>query len=205
MDIYDFPYIIVESPKKSTVETIEAFYIINKKVNTLQHVNAVAEMNMKIAEQYGLNKEKCCLAALLHDISTVMKPNDMTVYAINNGISLDNSEKKYPFLLHQQISMLFAREIFGVRDIDILSAIECHTTLKSNPNKYDMSLFIADKLSWDQSSRPPFFDMVNTALSISLENACLQYINYIIDNNMILYPHTWFIDAKKYLDKSIRK
>ena len=32
----------------------------------------------------------------------------------------------------------------------ILKAIESHTTLRSNPSKLDMIIFIADKLAWDQ-------------------------------------------------------
>jgi HD superfamily phosphohydrolase YqeK len=34
--------------------------------------------------------------------------------------------------------------------IDILDSISCHTTLKANPAKLDMLLFISDKIKWDQ-------------------------------------------------------
>jgi predicted HD superfamily hydrolase involved in NAD metabolism len=200
MNISDFPYIIVDTSDEPLIQRIETFYHINNRENTLEHVNAVAKTNIRIAKQYGLDKEKCFFAALLHDVSAVMKPADMTVYAISHGIVLDASEKAYPFLLHQQISKLFTEALFGINDADILSAIECHSTLKGKPNKYDMSLFIADKLSWDQTGQPPFFHEVNEALSTSLEAACLQYITYIIDNNLILYPHKWFSEAKNYLE-----
>lgn len=145
------------------------------------------------------------MAGLLHDISIVMKPEDMLDYATSIGVVLDESEKKYPFLLHQQLSKSFAQTIFNVKDSCVLSAIECHTTLKSNPSKYDMALFIADKLSWDQDGKPPFYQIVNEALSISLESACLKYITYIVENKMILYPHKWFLDAKTFLDTFLSK
>lgn len=64
-----------------------------------------------------------------------------------------------------------------------------------------MALFIADKLSWDQDGKPLFYDIVNNSSSHSLEKACLSYINYIIDNNMILHPHSWIIESKEYLEK----
>ena len=73
--------------------------------------------------------------------------------------------------------------------------------LKANPSQYDMALFIADKLSWDQEGTPPFYDIVIKNLSVSLEKACLSYINYIIDNSMILHPHSWIIESKEYLEK----
>ena len=62
----------------------------------------------------------------------------------------------------------------------------------------NMALFIADKLLWDKEGTPPFYDVVSENLSYSLEKACLSYINYIIDNNMILHPHSWIIASKKY-------
>ncbi len=202
MRISDFSYIKYKSSNDMIIKQIEDFYINNNKHNTLKHAKAVAETNVRIAKQYKLNYEKCYLSALLHDVSAVMNPNDMVIYALDRELILDDAEKKYPFLLHQQISVFFAKEIFNIVDVDILSAIACHTTLKSNPSKYDLSLFIADKLSWDQEGKPPFFTVVNNALSSSLEDASLQYIKYMINNNLILYPHKWFIEAKEDLEST---
>ena len=71
---------------------------------------------------------------------------------------------------------------------------------KVNPSKYDMALFIADKLMWDQGGVPSYFDVVNAALNHSLEMACLAYIDFVIDNNLILAPHPDLLSAKKYLE-----
>jgi len=139
----------------------------------------------------------------LHDISAVIHPNDMLTYMMENNLFVDESEKKYPFILHQRISRLIAKTFFNIENETILSAIECHTTLKSNPSQYDMALFIADKLSWDQEGTPPFYDVVIKNLYLSLEKACLSYINFIIDNSMILQPHLWIIEGKEYLEKAL--
>ena len=144
-------------------EQIEHFYRINDKLNTLFHVKNVAGANAELAGTYMLDARKCYIAGLLHDISAVMRPEDMLGHAQSIGIQLDESEKRYPFLLHQQMSALLAKSVFGIVDSDILSAIECHTTLKSNPSQYDMTLFIADKLFWDQSGTAPYFDSVQCA------------------------------------------
>lgn len=180
--------------------SIESFYQQNDMDKTLRHVNAVAQRIVKIAQCYGLAEEKCFLAALLHDIGCSIAPKDMTAFAQKHRIELDESEKKYPFLLHQQISKILAKEIFEIQDSDILSAVECHTTLKYNPSPYDMALFLADKLSWDEDGKPPFFDAVFEALSVSLEAASLQYIHYMVSHNRILYPHSWFVAAKRYFE-----
>lgn len=60
---------------------------------------------------------------------------------------------------------------------------------------------IDDKTSWDQEGIPPFYDIVIERLYIYLEKACLSYINYILDNDMILYFHSWIIESKEYPEK----
>ena len=200
MEIRDFEYIKI-SPPAPLEEQITKTYILNGRPKTLTHVQEVADACAKIAEQYGLDKEKCRIVGLLHDIGAVMKPEDMACYITSRGISLDEAEKRHPFLLHQRISKMFAEDVLGIKDEDILSSIECHTTLKSCPGKYDMTLFIADKLSWDREGIPPYFNEVKRALQLSLESACLEYITYSLDNGMILYPHRWLLEAKMYLER----
>ena len=201
MDINNYSYVNTTEITGDVVMDIKNFLLDNNKSKTLKHVIDVANTNSKIAEKYGLDKNLCILCGYLHDISAVIKPQDMLNYMVENNLFIDESERKYPFILHQRISRLIAKNFFNISDEVILSAIECHTTLKANPSEYDMALFIADKLSWDQEGTPPFYDIVIKNLSVSLEKACLSYINYIIDNSMILHPHSWIIESKEYLEK----
>ncbi|MFR5265197.1 bis(5'-nucleosyl)-tetraphosphatase (symmetrical) YqeK [Clostridium sp.] len=201
MNINNYSYVNTTEITGDVVMDIKNFLLDNDKSKTLKHVIDVANTNSKIAEKYGLDKNLCILCGYLHDISAVIKPQDMLNYMVENNLFIDESERKYPFILHQRISRLIAKNFFNISDEVILSAIECHTTLKANPSQYDMALFIADKLSWDQEGTPPFYDIVIKNLSVSLEKACLSYINYIIDNSMILHPHSWIIESKEYLEK----
>ncbi len=122
------------------------FLLQNNKKKTLEHVIDVANTNKEIALQYNLDKIICIKSGYLHDISAVIHPNDMLNYMIENNLFVDESERKYPFILHQRISKIIAKNFFNIDNENILSAIECHSTLKSNPSKYDMALFIADKM-----------------------------------------------------------
>ena len=201
MNINNYKYVNITEITSDIVVDVNNFLLENNKKKTLKHVMDVASTNSKIAEKYGLDKNICIISGYLHDISAVIQPNDMLTYMVENNLFVDESERKYPFILHQRISRLLAKTFFNIDDETILSAIECHTTLKSNPSQYDMALFIADKLSWDQKGIPPFYDVVIKSLSLSLEKACLSYINYIIDNGMILHPHSWLIESKEYLEK----
>ena len=200
MEFKGFEYIKI-FPPAPLEEWVTGTYLLNGRPKTLKHVQEVADTCVKIADQYGLEREKCRIAGLLHDIGAVMKPEDMVDYTVSRGIPLDEAEKRYPFLLHQRVSRMFAEEVLGIKDEEILSAVECHTTLKNCPGRYDMALFIADKLSWDREGVPPYFSEVEGALELSLESACLEYITYSLDHGMILYPHRWFLEAKGYLER----
>jgi putative HD superfamily hydrolase of NAD metabolism len=200
MNIHNYKYVNITEITGNIEDDVSNFLLQNNKRKTLKHVVAVAHTNNEIAEKYGLDKNICTISGYLHDISAVIHPNDMLNYIIDNNLFIDEAERKYPFILHQRISKLLAKTFFNIDDETILSAIECHSTLKSSPSQYDMALFIADKLSWDQEGTPPFYDIVSKNLSFSLERACLSYINYIIDNNIILYPHSWIVAGKEYLE-----
>lgn len=171
---------------------------INNKNHTKKHVLEVAKTSLKLADRFHLDSEICYKSALLHDISSIIKPKDMIVIANENNMWLDISEQKYPFLLHQRISKLIAFNYFDITEKDTLSSIEYHTTLKRKPSKYEMVLFLADKISWDQDGEPPYIDIIEEGLSISLENACKNYISYIYENNMLLCPHKWMNEAYEY-------
>ena len=195
----DLGYIKTE-PLSGDIRTdIKNILLINGRSNTYIHVANVADRNALISKTYDLDHDKCVIAGLLHDISAVIRPEDMLKYAYENRLEVCEAERKYPFLLHQRLSKICAVEYFNISDEEILSAIECHTTLKKCPSKYEMSLFIADKLAWDREGLPPFYEEVNAALDVSLEAACYKYTEYMVDNDMILCPHDNWIEAYEQL------
>jgi len=198
-----FSYITIPALTGDIKTDIEALLTANNKAKTFDHVKAVAEMNVKIAGQYGLDKEICELCGYLHGISAVVTPGDMMAYAMEKGWHIDEAENKHPFLLHQRISKLIAEQDFGITDERILSAIECHTTLKTNPSACDMALFIADKLAWDQEGEAPFHTVVSDTLKQSLEAASLVYMDYIVEHKMTLHPHKWFEAGVRSLKRTL--
>ncbi len=203
--IFDnFDYIKTQ-PLSGDIRTdVKNILLINGKSNTYIHVANVADRNALISKTYDLDHDKCVIAGLLHDISAVIRPEDMLKYAYENRLEVCEAERKYPFLLHQRLSKICAVEYFNISDEEILLAIECHTTLKKCPTKYEMSLFIADKLAWDKRGIPPFYEEVNAALDISLEAACYKYMEYMVENDMILCPHDNWIEAYEQL-KNMRE
>lgn len=199
-------YLVMPKLDDGINNAIKDFYLSHGKENTYHHVAAVTKVAIVLAKRFGADQKKCKLAALLHDISVVIDPAKMLVLAHQLNWKLDPAEQKYPFLLHQNISSLIAQKYFEITDEVILSAISHHTTLKADPSKIDMIIFLADKIAWDQPGRPPFQELVEQALDISLENACYSYIKYQFDHHLLLYPHHQIIaayDSLTYLTKLI--
>ena len=94
-------------------DKIKNLYLKYHKEKTWNHVEDVAKEAKKLAIQYHLDIEKCMIAALLHDISAILSPDDIYKYAKELGYQIDPSEEKYHFLLHQRISKEIARNYFS--------------------------------------------------------------------------------------------
>lgn len=201
MLIDQYSYIVKPQRTDNIIHDLSELLVANNKLNTYKHVKEVSVCTNEIASKYGLDVNTLELAAYGHDIAAIMNSSDMLEYIIKENLYLDEAERKYPFLLHQRFGKMILEDLFGIKDSKVLSSIECHTTLRSKPSPYDMALFIADKLAWDQEGVPPYYEVVEKALEISLEKASLTYIDYIFEHDMILYPHTWLIEARKYLNE----
>ncbi|MBR2412912.1 MAG: bis(5'-nucleosyl)-tetraphosphatase (symmetrical) YqeK [Clostridia bacterium] len=177
-------------------------YKRNKQLEALHHVEAVAEIAVGLAKTYNLDLEKIKLAALLHDISAIMTPQEMYTLAKERGLEIDPAEEKYHALLHQRISAIIAQEDFEITDSDILNAVECHTTLKKNASVFDKIIFIADKISRDPNDVPQYDDLQQNGNAAMLDSACYFFIKHQFNNGLLVFAHQWLLDAYEELRNS---
>jgi HD superfamily phosphohydrolase YqeK len=99
-------------------------------------------------------------------------------------------------ILHQKLSAVLARQIFGVEDEAVLKAVECHTTLRAGATPLDKVVFIADKVAWDQSGVPPYQAALLEAMTHSLDAAALCYLSYLWERrSTLLVVHPWMAEA----------
>lgn len=178
--------------------------LLNKynKVTVAEHSKCVAAEAERLASIFGVNHKEAKLAGILHDISAVVL-NEKKI-EVSESLYLDilSEEREFPPIIHQKLSKEIARVIFGITNERVLSAICCHTTLKSNPTQLEMILFIADKLKWDQEGTPPYLENVHDGLKQSLENGVFAFIKYLYDNQSSLkVVHPWLADAYNYLNE----
>lgn len=179
-------------------------YLVSKNCEkTYYHCMEVGEYAYQLGEKYLTSPEKVSIAGYLHDISAVYPNNQRISVAQKYGIELNEAEMAFPIIIHQKISKSIAKMDFGIEDNEILSAIECHTTLKKNYSDIDLVLFVADKIKWDQEGKPPYLDGLLQALNCSLENAAYFYIDYILKHD-IKVVHPWLWDAYNQLNLTIK-
>ncbi|MBD9912255.1 bis(5'-nucleosyl)-tetraphosphatase (symmetrical) YqeK [Enterococcus faecalis] len=179
-------------------------YLVSKNCEkTYYHCMEVGEYAYQLGEKYLTSPEKVSIAGYLHDISAVYPNNQRINVAQKYGIKLNEAEMAFPMIIHQKISKSIAKMDFGIEDNEILSAIECHTTLKKNYSDIDLVLFVADKIKWDQEGKPPYLDGLLQALNCSLENAAYFYIDYILKHD-IKVVHPWLWDAYNQLNLIIK-
>lgn len=181
-------------------KNIEKYLKERECEKTFEHCINVGNYASKIGENF-LNEEernKVKIAGYLHDISAVYPNHKRIEVSERLGIEILEEERKFPMIIHQKISKVMAQDIFNIQDNEILSAIECHTTLKKNYSKLDLVLFVADKIKWDQEGEPPYLKNLLEELKISFERAAFYYINYIL-NNGIKVPHPWLLEANRML------
>ncbi|EJB2767632.1 bis(5'-nucleosyl)-tetraphosphatase (symmetrical) YqeK [Enterococcus faecalis] len=179
-------------------------YLVSKNCEkTYYHCMEVGEYAYQLGEKYLTSPEKVSIAGYLHDISAIYPNNQRISVAQKYGIELNEAEMAFPMIIHQKISKSIAKMDFGIEDNEILSAIECHTTLKKNYSDIDLVLFVADKIKWDQEGKPPYLDGLLQALNCSLENAAYFYIDYILKYD-IKVVHPWLWDAYNQLNLIIK-
>lgn len=125
---------------------------IRKKVSEklsyhrMQHTLGVEMTARQLARLHGVDENKACTAALLHDYAKQMDGRALLEKAEALGMEIGAFEKEHPDLLHGPVAARMAREECGVTDEDILEAIACHTTGKVGMGKLAQILYLADAI-----------------------------------------------------------
>lgn len=164
-----------------------------------KHTLGVVETAIRLAEIYKVDKNKAEIAALAHDIAKNMTIYDLKDIINKNNIKLSYDEEKTPELWHSIISPILGREIFGIEDEEILSAMRWHTTGKENMSKLDKIIYMADMI--EPGRNFPGVDLIRKESFTDLDKGLLQglthTIKYLLDKGFPIDINS--IKARNYL------
>jgi predicted HD superfamily hydrolase involved in NAD metabolism len=116
-----------------------------------EHSVRVARCAELLARRHGVDSRKARLAGILHDLARLYSPERLLAECEARGFAIESVERKRPVLLHARLGAALARELFGVEDDEVLSAIEKHTTGADEMSPLDCVVYLADSLEPDRS------------------------------------------------------
>jgi predicted HD superfamily hydrolase involved in NAD metabolism len=184
-------------------EDVPRFLNLLGHPKTAEHCSAVATKAKELAERFGSNPYKAEQAGYLHDISAVIPTEKRIEFAQSQSVEILAEEILYPMIIHQKLSVILAKEVFGITDNEVLSAVGCHTTLKAKACLLDKVVFLADKIAWDQKGIPPYSYELIKAMERSLDDAILEYMNYLWERrSQLKVVHPWLVEARECLMKA---
>ena len=64
---------------------------------------------------------------------------------------------------------------------------------------------IADKIQWDQTGLPPYLDVIEEGMKISLAYSAYLFLKEQLQHKRILYPHQWLKEAYEDLSREEKK
>ena len=117
------------------------------------HTMGVVETAMRLAPKYGVDPQRARLAALLHDCAKSMEFAQMQALVRANVSDTDDEELAMEPVLHAPAGSIVARDVFGVKDEEILSAIRRHTLGDANMTPLEYLIYVADFI---EPNRKPF-------------------------------------------------
>lgn len=111
-----------------------------------EHTVRVARCGDVLAQRHGADAQRARLAGMLHDLARLYPPQRLLDESQARGLAIDAFERENPIVLHARLGAAIAAESFGVRDPQVLSAIEKHTTAAAVMSPLDCVVYLADTL-----------------------------------------------------------
>lgn len=146
------------------------------------HSLCVAEEAKRLALLYGADPDKAYTAGILHDIMKDTDKETQLRILSDYGVELDAVEKQTPMLWHARSGEVFLRNILGIADEELLSAVRYHTTGRAEMSRLEQVVFTADFTSADRNY--PDVSVIRELANKSLTDAMRYGVEYTIRDLM---------------------
>lgn len=132
---------------KDVLEKIKTEFTIDGIVHQrYYHTIGVIEMALTLNNVHKLNisQKKIILASAFHDIAKLLDKKTMWDILSKYYISELELLKDYPQIWHSFVGEIYAKEKYGIDDIEVLNAIKYHTTGHKDMTKLEKVVFVSD-------------------------------------------------------------
>lgn len=146
----------------------------NLDAKRFEHTLGVEYISAALAMRYGADIKNAQLAGLLHDCAKCLSDEKRLSICEKHNISINDVERRNPFLLHAKVGSFLAMEEYRVYDPDVINAILNHTTGRPGMSLLEKIVFIADYIEPGRKQAPnlkqiremAFVDLDKTLLMI---------------------------------------
>lgn len=110
----------------------------------MAHTMGVMYTCAALAMVHGYDLKDAQAAGLLHDSAKCIPAKKKLKMCEEHKIPVTEFEKEHTFLLHAKLGAYIAKEKYGIKDAEILSAITYHTTGRPAMSVLEKIVYIAD-------------------------------------------------------------
>lgn len=155
--------------------------------NRYEHSLRVADYCKKLAKIYKIDENRAYLSGLVHDCAKNLEEFYMLNKKLNSDIIFDTEERDNENLKHAPIGAVVCKDLYGIFDEEILSAVRYHTTAKENMTLLEKILFISDKI--EPGRKYDTVDELRRLADFDIDRAIVKFLN----------------DSFEYLEKKSQK
>lgn len=159
---------------------------LRKKIEKVQdakryeHTLGVAYTAAALAMRFGAPIQDAQTAGLLHDCAKCLSDEKRLALCEKHDIPITEVERRNPFLLHAKIGALLARRKYGVRDEDVLNAVQYHTTGREGMSLLEKIIFVADYIEPGRKQAPNLAEIRRLSFE-DLDAALLKILEDTMD------------------------
>ncbi len=142
------------------------------------HSLNVMERAVELAKIHGADPKKAELAGLIHDIEKNTPLKILLQTLEKSDILLSSADLASPPIWHAPCGSLYARNVLGIQDEDVLNAIRYHTTGRAGMSLLEKVVYLADLTSADRD----FSDIkkVRKLSEQNLDEALFYSLQYLL-------------------------
>ena len=145
-----------------------------------EHTLGVEYTAAALAMRYAGSISNARMAGLLHDCAKCMSDEKRLSICEKHNISINEVERRNPFLLHAKVGSFLAMEEYHVNDTDIINAILNHTTGRPQMSLLEKIVFIADYIEPGRKQAPNLKEIRQLAFT-DLDAALLKVLEDTLD------------------------
>lgn len=145
-----------------------------------EHTLGVAYTAAALAMRYEASIKNAQMAGLLHDCAKCLTDEKRIAICEKHNISMNEIERRNPFLLHAKVGSFLAMEVYHVEDPDIIHAILNHTTGRPGMSLLEKIIFVADYIEPSRRQAPNLKEIRKLAFQ-DLDQAMVMVLKDILD------------------------